>query len=131
MFIVRRRRTHFFFSSGLSADRLGGISVRVTEPVCVTELARRSRLAGSVLNFSEVDMSNQILIAAVSAILLASTGLASAQQGRTHWQAPNAYGYAPYGNSYYNKTYWDAVAPNMYVRPDPYVGTVWDNVAPY
>jgi hypothetical protein len=82
-------------------------------------------------NFSEVDMSNRILIAAVSAISLASSGLASAQQGRTHWQAPNAYGYAPHDGSYYNKAYWDAVAPNMYVRPDPYVGTVRENVAPY
>jgi hypothetical protein len=75
-------------------------------------------------------MSNRILIAAVSAIVLASTGLASAQTG-THSQAPNAYGYAPYADSYYNKTYWDAVAPNIYVRPDPLVGTVWENVAPY
>jgi hypothetical protein len=75
-------------------------------------------------------MSNKILIAAVSAVLLASTGLASAQT-RTHWQAPSANGYAPYADSYYNRTYWDAVAPNMYVRPDPLVGTVWEGVAPY
>jgi hypothetical protein len=81
-------------------------------------------------NFSEVDMSNRILIAAVSAILLASIGLASAQQGRAHWQVSNAYGYAPHDASYYNKGYWDAVAPNIHVRPDPYVGTVRENVAP-
>jgi hypothetical protein len=123
MFIVRQCRTHFFFSAGLLAGPIGDISV-------ATELTLRSRLVGSVSNISEVDMSNRILIAAVSAILLASTGLASAQ-GRARWQAPDAYGYAPYVDSYYNKTYWDAVAPNMYVRPDPYVGTVWENVAPY
>ena len=82
-------------------------------------------------------MPNKILIAAVSAILLASTGLASAQT-RTYWQAPYAYepyvyeyGYAPYGNSYYDRSYWDAVAPNIYVRPDPFVGTIWDGLVPY
>jgi hypothetical protein len=37
-------------------------------------------------------MSNKILIAVAPAILLASTGLASAKT-RTHWQAPYAYGY--------------------------------------
>ncbi len=76
-------------------------------------------------------MSNKILIAAASAILLASTGLASAQT-RTHWRAPYAYGYnAPYANSYYDRSYWDAVAPNLYVRPDPFVGTYWEGVVPY
>jgi hypothetical protein len=76
-------------------------------------------------------MSNKILIAAVSAILLASTGLASAQT-RTHWQAPYGYSYyAPYGNSYYDRSYWQAVAPSFYVRPDPFVGTVWEGVVPY
>jgi hypothetical protein len=80
-------------------------------------------------------MPNRILIAAVSAMLVAWTGVASAQS-RTHWQAPHASGYAPkvYGyaryDSYYNKTYWDIVAPNIYVRPDPYVGMVRENVAP-
>jgi hypothetical protein len=69
-------------------------------------------------------MSNKILIAAVSAILVASTGLASAQT-RIHRQAPYAYGYdAPYANSYY-------VAPNTFVRPDPFVGTYWEGVVPY
>jgi opacity protein-like surface antigen len=75
-------------------------------------------------------MSNKILIAAVSAILLASTGLASAQT-RIHRQATYGYGYAPYANSYYDRSYWDAVAPNIYVRPDPFVGTVWEGVVPY
>ncbi|MGC1351122.1 MAG: hypothetical protein WA858_15285 [Xanthobacteraceae bacterium] len=75
-------------------------------------------------------MSNKILIAAVAAIVLASTGLASAQT-RTHVRAPYAYGYAPSSNSYYDRSYWDAVAPNIYVRPDPFVGTVWEGVVPY
>jgi hypothetical protein len=75
-------------------------------------------------------MSNKILIAAASAILLASTGLASAQM-RTHWQAPQTYGYAPYAHSYYDRAYWDAVAPNTFVRPDPFIGTVWEGVVPY
>jgi hypothetical protein len=75
-------------------------------------------------------MSKKILFAGVSAILLASTAVASAQT-RTHVQAPYGYGYAPYGNSYYDRTYWDAVAPNVYVRPDPFVGTVWEGVVPY
>lgn len=76
-------------------------------------------------------MSNKILIAAVSAILVASTGLASAQT-RIHRQAPYAFGYdAPYANSYYDRSYWNAVAPNTFVRPDPFVGTYWEGVVPY
>jgi hypothetical protein len=76
-------------------------------------------------------MSNKILIAAASAILLASTGLAPAQT-RIHRQAPDAYGYnAPYATSYYDRAYWNAVAPNTFVRPDPFVGTVWEGVVPY
>jgi hypothetical protein len=72
-------------------------------------------------------MSNKILIAAVSAILLASTGLASAQtRARSH-----AYGSAPYVDSYFDQTYWNAVGPHFYVQPDPYAGTIWEGVAPY
>jgi hypothetical protein len=84
-----------------------------------------------VKDIPEVDMSNKILIAVASAILLAFTGLASAQT-RIHWQAPHAYGhYMPYANSYYDRTYWDAIAPNTFVRPDPFAGTVWEGVVPY
>ncbi len=76
-------------------------------------------------------MSTKILIAAVAAVLVASTGLASAQT-RIHRQAPYAYGYtAPYANSYYDRSYWVAVAPNLAVRPDPLVGTYFEGVAPY
>jgi hypothetical protein len=39
-------------------------------------------------------MSNKILIAVAAAILLASTGLASAKT-QTHWRAPYAYDYLP------------------------------------
>jgi hypothetical protein len=78
-------------------------------------------------------MSGKILIAAAAAILLASTGLASAQT-RTHsLRAPYAYGYAPYANSYYDQWYWNGiygVAPSFNV-PDPYFGTIWEGVAPY
>jgi hypothetical protein len=81
-----------------------------------------------VKDIPEVNMSNKILIAAVSVILLASTGLASAQT-RIHRQAQ--YGYASYTDSYYDRSYWDAVAPNIYVRPDPFVGTIWEGVVPY
>ena len=68
-------------------------------------------------------MSNKIVIAAVAAILVASTGLASAQ-ARVHRQAQIGYGYAPYTG------YWEGT-PSFYVRPDPFAGTVWQNVAPY
>jgi hypothetical protein len=77
-------------------------------------------------------MSNKILIAVASAVLLASAGLASAQT--RHARAPyvnKPYVNTPYADTYYNKTYWDAVLPNTYVRPDPLVGTVFEGVAPY
>jgi hypothetical protein len=74
-------------------------------------------------------MSNKILLAAVAAIVLASTGLASAQT-RVHRQAPIGYGSAPYTSSRYDGWNWEGV-PSFYVRPDPFVGTVWQNVAPY
>jgi hypothetical protein len=97
-------------------------------------LARYGKLRSAELHveqdISEVDMSNKILIAVASAILLASTGLASAQT-RTHLRTPHAYAGTPYVDSYYNKSYWDAVLPNMYVRPDPLVGTVWEGIVPY
>ncbi len=77
-------------------------------------------------------MSNKILVAAATAILLASAGLASAQtQTRNH--APRANGvYQPYANSYYDRTYWESIAPNGTIgRPDPFVGTIWEGVVPY
>jgi hypothetical protein len=74
-------------------------------------------------------MSNKIVIAAVAAMLVASTGFASAQT-RVHRQAQIGYGYAPYASSYSDRWNWEGV-PSFYVRPDPFVGTVWQNVAPY
>ena len=74
-------------------------------------------------------MSRKILIAAAAAILFASTGLASAQT-RTHLRAQY---YAPYANSYFDQSYWNGVAgvaPGFAVA-DPYVGTIWEGVAPY
>jgi opacity protein-like surface antigen len=81
-------------------------------------------------------MSKKFLIAAASAILLASTALASAQpRPHRHVQLQRDYGYSysyvPYAGSYYDRSYWDAVAPNFYVRPDPFVGTIWEGVVPY
>ena len=38
---------------------------------------------------------------------------------------------APYASSYYDRSYWDAVAPNTFVRPDPFVGTYWEGVVPH
>jgi hypothetical protein len=84
-------------------------------------------------------MIRKITGVAVVALLLGSVGIASAQTN-THAaqvngvrQAPFAASYqAPYGNSYFNQDYWRAIAPNgLLDRPDPYVGTVWEGVAPY
>jgi hypothetical protein len=36
----------------------------------------------------------------------------------------------PFYNSYYNESYWKGVGPATPDR-DPYVGTIWDGVAPY
>jgi hypothetical protein len=82
---------------------------------------------------SEVEMSRKILIGAVSVVLLASTGLASAQT-RTHTlRGPSDHGYAPYAHSYFDQWYWNGingVAPAFSV-PDRYFGTIWEGVAPY
>jgi hypothetical protein len=71
-------------------------------------------------------MTGKITAAVVAAILLGSAGVASAQIGRT---GPT---YSPYYSSYYNRNYWEGVAPagRIYQR-DPYAGTVFDGVAPY
>jgi hypothetical protein len=86
-------------------------------------------------------MTGKITAAVVAAILFASAGVASAQTNRhsarvaleqtnghsprtsSHWQAP-------YSDSYYNKDYWDGVGVRTEQR-DPYVGTVFEGVAPY
>ena len=76
-------------------------------------------------------MTGKITAALVAAIVLASAGVAPAQTNRhsartsnqVHWQAP-------YFDSYYNKDYWDAVGVREEQR-DPYVGTVFEGVAPY
>ncbi len=73
-------------------------------------------------------MIGKITAAAAVAVLLASAGVASAQTRPAHvygaWQPP-------FANSYYNQDYWRAVAPNLSQPRDPFVGTVFDNVAPY
>ena len=81
-------------------------------------------------------MTRNITAAAVVAILLASAGAASAQTSAhvartnaqsartsTAWQSPN---------SYYNKDYWDSVAPAGRIGlRDPFVGTYFEGVVPY
>jgi hypothetical protein len=85
----------------------------------------------------EAEMSKKLLIAAAAAVLVASTGLASAQPGsHTRRQAPRAYvqtpyAQAPYADPYYDESYWSAVASHLYVRPDPFVGTIWEGVVSY
>jgi hypothetical protein len=85
-------------------------------------------------------MTRNITAAAVAAILLASAGAASAQTSAhlartnvqsartsTAWQSPSSY-----YNSYYNKDYWDSVAPAGRIGlRDPFAGTYFEGVVPY
>jgi hypothetical protein len=76
-------------------------------------------------------MTGKITAAVVAAILLASAGVASAKTSnhgaRTSVQAP----YSD-SDSYYNRDYWQAVAPyGLIEERDPYAGTYWEGVAPY
>jgi hypothetical protein len=67
-------------------------------------------------------MSGKVLATIVAAMLLASTGLASARSA-THV----AQSHDPYAG-----TVWENVVPyGSNDVPDPYAGTVWDGVAPY
>lgn len=88
-------------------------------------------------------MTGKITAALVAAIVLASAGVApaqtekhsasvaSAQTNRHSARASNQVRWqAPYFDSYYNKDYWDAVGVREEQR-DPYVGTVFEGVAPY
>ncbi len=64
-------------------------------------------------------MTAKILPTVVTAILLGTTALASAQsrtdQSRTDWNDP----------------YLRGLAPDYGSQRDPYGGTVWDGIAPY
>ena len=79
-------------------------------------------------------MSNKILVATAAAVLLASNGWASART-KTNSQAlysDSYYTQALHSESYDNKTYWDAVAPQGRIHEgDPYAGTIWEGVVPY
>jgi hypothetical protein len=99
---------------------------------------RRPQLGRSMSSdILEIEMSKKLLIAAAAAILVASTGLASAQpRAHARVRAPHVYVQTPYVqapsfNSYYDESYWNAVGSNLYVRPDPFVGTIWEGVVPY
>jgi hypothetical protein len=74
-------------------------------------------------------MTSKITAAVVAAILLGSAGVASAQKGRHgSWASVQA----PYSQSYYNGDYWNGVTPAGRIQlRDPYVGTPFENVAPY
>jgi hypothetical protein len=122
MFIVRQARMDHFGSMEL----LTTFTANTSHPQRSGTLRCRPSAALHVI--SEVEMSKKFLIAAAATILVASTGLASAQQRA---QAPRDYVHAPYVNSYYDRAYWDAVASKVYVRPDPFVGTIWEGVVPY
>jgi hypothetical protein len=70
---------------------------------------------------TEVDMSGKIIAAIAAAVLLTSTGLASAQtRTKAHSQDP------------YAGTYWEGVVPYGSDQvPDRYAGTIWQGVVPY
>jgi hypothetical protein len=79
----------------------------------------------------EVDMIGKISVATL-ALVLVSAGIASAQSSHALRAHPAATLQAPYADSYYNKDYWDGVAPAGRIQlRDPYVGTPFENVAPY
>jgi hypothetical protein len=76
-------------------------------------------------------MTSKITAAAVAAVLLASAGVASAQTNN-HWARASVHTQGPSSDSYYNRHYWDAVAPyGRAEQRDPYIGTIWEGVVPY
>lgn len=68
-------------------------------------------------------MSGKLIAAIAAAVVLASTGLASAQtraKAQFHAQEP------------YAGTVWEGVVPyGSDQMPDRYAGTIWQGVAPY
>ncbi len=81
-------------------------------------------------------MTSKITAIAITAVLVASAGAASAQTNthaaRTNAQVTraNAAWQSPY--SYYNRDYWDAVSPAGRIQQrDPFVGTYFEGVVPY
>jgi len=65
-------------------------------------------------------MSSKIAAGVALLVLLASTGLASAQTARHYVQEP------------YTGTIWQGVVPYGSDQvPDPYAGTIWQGVTPY
>ena len=81
-------------------------------------------------------MTRNITAAAVVAILLASAGAASAQTSahsvRTNAQSVRASTVWQSPGSYYNKDYWDSVAPAGRIGlRDPFIGTYFEGVVPY
>ena len=78
-------------------------------------------------------MVGKIFAAATAGIVLLSAGVASAQPVAQAKRA--AVSQTPVVNVYYDKAYWDGIAgavPSVRPeRPNPYAGTVWENVVPY
>jgi hypothetical protein len=75
-------------------------------------LRRPARTPGplSKLTKMEVNMTHKIIAAVAVALLLGSTGIASAQTN-THAARVNGVSQAPLTYSYYNEDYWRAIAP--------------------
>jgi hypothetical protein len=74
-------------------------------------------------------MTGKITAAVVAAILVASAGVASAKASK-HWAQTSVQ--APYSDSYYDRDYWNGVAPAGRIQlHDPNAGTYWEGVAPY
>jgi len=84
-----------------------------------------------------VMVSSKILPALVVSVLLATTGLASAQNGSTrHQRVVHAHHAVPAQTLQWRDpnagTYWENLAPyGAQNLPGSYAGTVWDNIAPY
>jgi hypothetical protein len=69
-------------------------------------------------------MSNKLIAAIVTVVMLASTGVAFAEN-RSQRESSKACD--PYVG-----TYWEGVAPyGATSQCDPYDGTIWEGVAPY
>jgi hypothetical protein len=77
-------------------------------------------------------MTGKIAAAVVTAVVLATAGAASAQTNARVVRINVAATQSPATGAYYNGDYWNAISsPARAPQRDPYVGTVFENVAPY
>lgn len=76
-------------------------------------------------------MTSKITAAVAVAFVLATAGIASARPN-AHLHQKNTALQSSFADSYYNKDYWDAIAPNGRIQQrDPFVGTYFEGVVPY